>query len=95
MKNEQRLEELATVWMDSVRSLAGYEVEPVSQLEMIVMQIGAISLRNATRMDKTTFTELHILAAMVYKATQEYRDKESASEVAADELLAMLAGAVQ
>ena len=67
------------------------EIKPESEPAMIAMQLGAIAIRNARKMDITTFTELQILAAMVYKTTREYRQNESASEVATDELLTALA----
>lgn len=55
------------------------------------MQIGAITIRNIPNIGMAACTELQILAAMIYKASREYRENESASEVATDELLAMLA----
>ena len=55
------------------------------------MQICAITIRNIPKIGIEACIELQILAAMVYKATRQYRENESASEVATDELLAMLA----
>ena len=92
MQHKPKIEEMATVWLDAVHQMADHEeVRHVSDLGMIVMQIGAITIRNIPNMGMAACIELQILAAMVYKATREYRENESASEVATDELLAMLA----